>query len=168
MMSINDKPSLFFNSFFIALSECAFWTYFAKNEYNISFSWVNWKSVIPFLNLSGSIFSLFVSSLYEHWHFKWMISKNRRIYWRSCWCLTHQSIAIECHFLNCTSCVCILNRWLEHKFFPIHPHTVCPTLRSSYSNISLPYSFQQKRRRSSCSPGYIFSIHPSKTCNKET
>ncbi len=38
MMSINDKPSLFFNSFFIALSECAFQTYFAKNQYNIFFS----------------------------------------------------------------------------------------------------------------------------------
>jgi hypothetical protein len=54
MMSINDKPSLFLNSLFIALSECAFRTYFAKNEYNITLSWVDGKSVIPFLILSGS------------------------------------------------------------------------------------------------------------------
>jgi hypothetical protein len=79
MMSINDNPSLFLNSLFIAPLECAFQTYLAKNMYNISMSSRDGQSVIPFFSLSGSMLSLFLPSVYECGHVNALSDNTRNI-----------------------------------------------------------------------------------------
>ncbi len=119
-MSISNNPSFFLNSFFIAPSKCAFQTYLMKNIYNISLSSGERLLVIPFFSLSGSMLSLFLSSVYERGHVNALSDNTHNILYYVDIELT-KNTALECCFPSCTSYVCISNQLLERKFCPIHP-----------------------------------------------